>query len=71
MPYLDINQGYAYLGTMGLIPAMDAFVKAKPFLDKALELDENLPELQRNLSWKSSYQNWDFESAYNQALQVF
>ena len=69
MPYLDINQGYAYLGTMGLIPSMDAFVKAKPCLDKALELDENLPELQRNLSWKSSYQNWDFESAYNHILK--
>jgi TolB-like protein/AraC-like DNA-binding protein/Tfp pilus assembly protein PilF len=69
MPYLDINQGYAYLGTMGLMPAKEAFIKAQPFLDKALELDEELPESQRNLSWKSSYQNWDFDNAYRHILK--
>lgn len=42
LAYLDINQGYSYLGTMGLLPAKEAFIKAKPFLDKALELDKKL-----------------------------
>lgn len=64
LAYLGINQGYAFLGTMGLMPAMEAFTKAKPFLDKALELDENLPESQLNLAWISCYQNWDLNGAY-------
>ncbi|MBL4702905.1 MAG: helix-turn-helix domain-containing protein [Flavobacteriales bacterium] len=71
--YLDINQGYAFLGTMGLIPAQDAFVKARPFLGKAIELGENLPQTQLNLAWISCWQNWDLEMAYqhlNRALEV-
>jgi len=70
LAYLDINQAYTYLGTMGLLPAQEAFVKAKPFLDKALELDENLPESQRNLSWICSWQNWDFEGAYRHIVKA-
>ncbi len=73
LPYLDINQGYAFLGTMGLLPALEAFEKARPFLDKALELDKNLPESQLNLAWISCWQNWDLEGAYrhlNNALEV-
>lgn len=73
LPYLDINQGYAYLGTMGLIPAQEAFVKAKPFLDKAIELNENLAESQLNLAWNACWQNWDLPAAYrhiHQALEI-
>jgi TolB-like protein/AraC-like DNA-binding protein/Tfp pilus assembly protein PilF len=70
LAYLDINQGYSYLGTMGILPAQEAFVKAKPFLDKALELDKNLPESQRSLSWICSWQNWDFESAYHHMVKA-
>jgi TolB-like protein/AraC-like DNA-binding protein len=73
LPYLGINQGYAFLGTMGLLPAPEAFSKAKPFLDKALELDKNLPESQLNLSWIACYQKWDIESAYqhiSKALEI-
>jgi TolB-like protein/AraC-like DNA-binding protein/Flp pilus assembly protein TadD len=62
--YLDINQGLAFLGTMGLIPAGEAFVRAQPFLEKAIQLGENLPETQLNLSWISCWQNWDLEKAY-------
>ncbi|SIS43104.1 transcriptional regulator, AraC family [Zobellia uliginosa] len=73
LPYLDINQGYTFLGTMGLLPAFEAFQKAKPFLDKALELDANLLESQLNLAWISCWQNWDLEGAYrhlNNALEI-
>ncbi|MEL6658866.1 MAG: helix-turn-helix domain-containing protein, partial [Bacteroidota bacterium] len=70
LAYLDINQGYSYLGTMGMLPAQEAFIKAKPFLDKALELDENLPESQRNLSWICGWQNWDFEGAYRHIVKA-
>ena len=70
LAYLDINQAYSYLGTMGLLPAQEAFIKAKPFLDQALELDENLPESQRNLSWICGWQNWDFEGAYRHIVKA-
>lgn len=64
LPYLDINQGYAYMGTMGLIPSMDAFMKAQPFLEKAIELSPNLPKTQLNLAWISCWQKWDLPQAY-------
>ncbi len=73
LAYLGINQGYAYLGTMGFIPAHEGFVKGKPYLDKAIELDENLPESQVNLAWISCWQNWDLEKTYfhlQKALEV-
>ncbi len=73
LPYLDINQGYAFLGTMGLLPAKEAFAKARPFLDRALELDKNLARSQLNLAWISCWQNWDLENAYkhlNHALEL-
>jgi adenylate cyclase len=73
LPYLDINQGYAYMGTMGIIPAHEGFAKAQPFLQKAIELKENLPETQLNLAWISCWQNWDLKQAYthlNNALSI-
>ena len=51
LPYLDINQGYTFMGTMGIIPSFEAFTKAQPFLEKAIELKEDLPETQLNLAW--------------------
>ena len=73
LAYLGVNQAYAFLGTMGLMPAQDAFMLAKPFLDKALELDQNLPESQLNMAWISCYQNWNLDKAYehvNQAIEI-
>ena len=64
LPYLAINQGYTFLGAMGLMPAQESFGKAKPFLEKALELNPNLPESQLNLAWIACWQNWDFKSTY-------
>ncbi len=65
LPYLAINQGYAFLGAMGLMPAPESFTKAKPFLDKALDLNPNLPESQLNLAWIACWQKWDLKSAYH------
>ncbi|AZJ36011.1 helix-turn-helix domain-containing protein [Tenacibaculum singaporense] len=72
-PYLDINQGYAYLGTMGLLPADEAFQIAQPYLKRALELDLSSPRSQLNLSWIECWQNWDLQKAYehaNNALEI-
>jgi len=64
LPYLDVNQGYTYMGTMGIIPAYEGFTKAQPFLQKAIELKEDLPETQLNLAWISCWQKWDLKQAY-------
>lgn len=73
LPYLDVNQAYAYMGTMGIIPAYEGFTKAQPFLQKAIELKEDLPETQLNLAWTSCWQKWDLKQAYihlNNALSI-
>lgn len=73
LPYLDINQGYAYMGTMGIIPAYEGFTKAQPFLQKAIALKPDLPETQLNLAWINCWQKWDLKQAYthlNNALSI-
>lgn len=70
LPYLDINQGYSFLGTMGVLPAAEAFAKAKPFLDKAIELDENSAEVQLNLAWIACWQHWDFPRTYQHLIKA-
>ncbi len=72
-PYIDINQSYIYMGTLGLLPAYEAFQKAQPFFDKAMELNPNSSRVQLNLSWVESWQNWNLEKAYehaNKALEI-
>ncbi len=72
LAHLGIHLGYALLGTIGLMPAGEAFAKGRPFLDKAIELDETLPECQLHLAWISFLQNWDLAGTYrhlNKALE--
>ncbi|KAB1071346.1 helix-turn-helix domain-containing protein [Tamlana haliotis] len=72
-PYLDINQAYVYMGTMGLLPAFEAYEKAQPYLLKALELDPNSSRSQLNLAWIECWQNWNLKKAYehaNKALDI-
>jgi TolB-like protein/AraC-like DNA-binding protein len=72
-PYLDINQGYTYMGTLGLMPAYQAFKNAQSYLKKALEINPNLSRSQLNLSWIECWQNWDLIKAYqhaNKALEI-
>jgi tetratricopeptide (TPR) repeat protein len=52
---------------MGLLPAYEGFTKAKSFLDKALELNPDLPQSQLNLSWISCWQHWDLAKAFEHA----
>ena len=72
-PYLDINLAYFNMGTMGLLPAFEAYNKAQPFLLKALKLDPNSSRSQLNLAWIECWQNWNLEKAYehaNKALEI-
>ncbi|WP_035716456.1 helix-turn-helix domain-containing protein [Christiangramia echinicola] len=72
-PYLDINLAYFNMGTMGLLPALEAYEKAQPYLLKALELDPNSSRSQLNLAWIECWQNWNLKKAYkhaNKALEI-
>ncbi|MEP3371719.1 MAG: helix-turn-helix domain-containing protein [Maribacter dokdonensis] len=72
-PYLDINLAYFNMGTMGLLPAFEAYEKAQPYLLKALELDPNSSRSQLNLAWIECWQNWNLKKAYehaNKALEL-
>lgn len=73
LAYLAVQLGYALLGTIGLMPAAKAFAAGKPFLDKAIALNPDLPECQLNLSWISFLQDWDLAATYrrlNKALEI-
>lgn len=72
-PYLDINLSYTYMGTLGLLPADEAFQNAQPFFQKAIELNPNSSRVQLNLSWIECWHNWNLEKAYehaNKALEI-
>lgn len=72
-PYLDINLAYVQMGTMGLLPAFEAYQKAQPYLLKALELDPNSSRSQLNMAWIECWQNWNLKKAYehaNKALEI-
>lgn len=73
LAHLGLHLGYTLLGTIGLIPAGEAFAKGRPHLDKAIALDPELPECQMHLAWISFLQDWDLPAAYrhlNKALQI-
>lgn len=69
--YLGMHLSYALMGTLGLIPAIEGFVKGQPYLNKAIELAPDLAECQLQLSWMSFLQEWDLPKTYmhiNKAL---
>ncbi len=68
---LGLHLGYALLGSIGAMPAFKAFSKGKPYLDKAIELNENLPECQLQLSHMAIYQKWDLQSGYQHLNKSF
>ncbi|WP_375334261.1 tetratricopeptide repeat protein [Flagellimonas sp. C4] len=72
-PYLDINQAYTFMGTMGLLPAFEAFQKAQSFFEKARSLSPNSSRVQLNLAWIECWQNCNLKKAYehaNKALET-
>ena len=71
LAYLGVHLGYTLLGTIGLVPASEAFAKGKLFLDKAIALNENLPEAQLHLSYISLLQKWDFATTYQHLNKSF
>ncbi len=64
LAYLSVHLGFTLLGTIGFMPAGEAFMKGQPFLDKAIELNPNLAETQLHLSYICFLQKWDLAGAY-------
>ena len=71
LAHVGIHLGYTMLGTLGLMPAIQAFEKGQPYLEKAIELDEDLPECQLNLSYIAFLQKWDLKSTYTHLQKAF
>jgi adenylate cyclase len=71
LAYLGIHQAYTLLGAYGLVPANEAFTTGQPFLDKAIELNPNLPECQLSLSHISFLQKWDLAGTYLHLTKSF
>jgi adenylate cyclase len=71
LAYIGIHLGYTLLGALGMMPAMEAFAAAHPYLEKAIELDEYLPEVQLHLSYEAFFQHWDFPKAYEHMQRSF
>ncbi len=71
LAYLAVHLGYTLLGTMGLEDAVECFSKGQPYLDKAIELNANLPECQLHLSYISFLQKWDLPASYRHLQKAF
>ncbi|MEM6395115.1 MAG: helix-turn-helix domain-containing protein [Bacteroidota bacterium] len=64
LAYLGLHLGHTLLGMLGMVPALESFAHAKPFLDRAIKLNDKLPEVQLNLSHKSFLEDWDLPQTY-------
>tara|TARA_R110000822_G_scaffold5129_20_gene22207 strand:- start:3878 stop:5587 length:1710 start_codon:yes stop_codon:yes gene_type:complete len=71
LAHLGMHLAYTLLGTIGFVPLHEAFAKGQPFLEKAIQIDENLPECQLHLSYASFIQNWDLPGAYRHLNKVY
>lgn len=71
LAYLGIHLGYNLFGVMGLLPPEIAFIKGHPYLQKAIKLDENLPECQLHLSYDALLQKWDFPAVYQHLQNAY
>ncbi|WP_339714749.1 helix-turn-helix domain-containing protein [uncultured Kriegella sp.] len=63
LAHVNIHYGYNMMAAGGLMPVKEALTLGKAYLDKALELDNNLPEAYHSLGWHSLNLDWDFKNA--------
>lgn len=65
LAYANIHYGYNMLAAAGMLPAEDTLEKGMVYLNKAIKLDDKLPECHHSLGWHSLNRHWDFVSAAN------
>tara|TARA_R110002050_G_scaffold245168_1_gene382762 strand:- start:1428 stop:3749 length:2322 start_codon:yes stop_codon:yes gene_type:complete len=68
--YLGIHMGYVLKGSLGFMKSELAFSEGQKYLEKAIELDEDLPECQLQQAWISIFQKWDLDAAYKHLEKV-
>ncbi len=71
LAHLSLHLAYTLLGTIGLMPAQEAFTLGQKYLDRAIELDRTLPEVQLNLSYLAFLQEWNFPKGYEHLQEAF
>lgn len=67
--HLGVHMAYTLLGTLGLMPAAEAFAQGHPYLERAIALQPELPECQINLAWNAFLQGWNFSATYEHLQQ--
>ncbi len=73
LAYSNIHYAYNMLAAAGWLPSEEAFNKGRYYLNKAFELDKNLPECYHSLGWNALNRDWDFinaEKYLNQAINL-
>ncbi|MTB51015.1 helix-turn-helix domain-containing protein [Lewinella sp. W8] len=71
LAHLGLHLGYTLMGTLGIMPAPAAFAAGGPFLERAMTLDDSLPEIQLHRSYQSFLQDWDLPQAYEHLQRSF
>ena len=71
LAHLGMHLGYSLLATIGLVDAGAAFAKGQPHMDKAIELNPDLPECLLHLSYVSFLQKWDLAETYAYLNKAF
>ncbi len=73
LAYCSLSYCYSFMGSAGLMPAVEAYPRAKDYTLKAIELDPNHAESHLSLASIKFYHNWDFDGAevsLNKALSL-
>lgn len=68
--WLGMHMGFVLKGTLGLMPAVEAFGEGQKYLNKAIELNPDFPECQLQLAWMSFLQDWDLKATYEHLQKV-
>ena len=61
--YAEIAWCYAKIGSFELLPSNDALAQAERFAEKAIKLDDSIPESHLALGQVLLFQKWDFRGA--------
>ncbi|MFC1651252.1 hypothetical protein ACFL2X_06745 [Candidatus Latescibacterota bacterium] len=71
--YAEIASRYAFEGRMGSIAPGKAYIEAKKAVEKAIELNEQLPGAYNAQAFISMYYEWDWQAAednFNKAIEI-
>ncbi len=71
--YIGLSNCYSFLAQLGFLPAKQTFSKAKDYIQRALQLNDQHPDVYVGLASVLFWSDWDFEKAHfniTKALQL-